>query len=121
MGKKKEPATADSFLYVCELVVLHPILNLGLSQAQNVLVGVDGSFAATDMQEVQTLGSLVQILFVTGGIAQLTAGISLDQSCSLGVILLLADDLLHDMVLLSRKLNIAVIIHIFIRKSSAIS
>ena len=52
-----------------QLVVLHPILDLGLSQTQNVLSGVQGSLAAADVQEVQTLGSLIQIFFITGGIA----------------------------------------------------
>ena len=84
-----------------QLVVSQPFLDLGLCQTQNVLGGVDGSLAAADVQEVQTLGSLVQILFVTSGIAQLAIGVSLDQGSGLGVVLLLADDLLHDVVLLS--------------------
>ena len=77
------------------LVSLLPLLDLGLSQAQDVLGGVDGSLAAADMQEVQALGSLVQVLLVTSGIAQLTERISLDQSSGLGIVLLLANDLLH--------------------------
>ena len=89
--------------YVWLLVVLHPILDLGLSQTQDVLSGVQRSLATTDVQEVQALGGLVQILLVTGGIAQLAERVSLDQSCGLGVVLLLADDLLHGMNLLSDK------------------
>ena len=101
-----------------ELVVLFPFLDLGLSQSLDVLGGVDGSLAAADVQEVQTLGSLVQIFLVTSGIAQLAIGVSLDQGCSLGVVLLLADDLLHDVVLLSSRVNMNRIIHIFLWKSS---
>ncbi len=102
--RKQKGACKSRLLLLCsELVVSQPFLDLGLSHAQNVLGGVDGSLAAADMQEVQALGSLVQILFVTSGIAQLAIGVSLDQGSGLGVVLLLADDLLHDVVLLSSE------------------
>ena len=78
------------------LVVLQPLLDLGLSQAQDVLGGVDGSLAAADVQEVQALGSLVQILLITGGVAQVAERVSLDQSSGLSVVNLLANDLLHE-------------------------
>ena len=77
-------------------MVLQPLLDLGLSQAQDVLGGVEGSLAAADVQEVQTLGSLVQVLFVAVGIAHLTEGVGLDQSSSLGILQLLANGLLHE-------------------------
>ena len=80
-----------------------PLLDLGLSQAQDVLIGIQRGLAATNVQEVQAALGLVQILLVTGGIAQLTKGLSLDQSSGFGIVLLLADDLLHRMYLLSRK------------------
>ena len=83
------------------LVGLEPLVDLGLGQTLDVLGGVDGSLAAADVQEVQAFGSLVQILLVTGGIAQLTTRICLDQGSGLGVVLLLADNLLHGMNLLS--------------------
>ena len=84
-----------------ELVVLHPILNLGLSQAQDILSGVGRSLATVYVQEVQTSGGLEQNLFVSGGIAELAYSVLLNQSGSLGVVFLLADNLLHGTNLLS--------------------
>ena len=86
-----------------ELVVLFPLLDLGLGQSLDVLGGVDGSLAANAVDEVQALGSLEQGFLVTGGIAERTDSVLLDQSSSLGIVLLLADDLLHGMNLLSFK------------------
>ena len=99
---KKESAkkqTLDS--YVWELVVLLPLLDLGLGQSLDILGGVDGSLAANAIDEVQAFGSLEQGFLVTGGIAERTDSVLLDQSSSLGIVLLLADDLLHGMNLLS--------------------
>ena len=84
-----------------KLVVLHPIIDLGLSQAQDVLGGVGGGLTAMYVQEVQASGGLEQDLLVAGRIAKVTDGVLLDQSSGLGVILLLADDLLHGTNLLS--------------------
>ena len=86
-----------------ELVVLFPLLDLGLGQSLDVLGGVDGSLAANAVDEVQALGSLEQGFLGTGGIAERTDSVLLDQSSSLGIVLLLADDLLHGMNLLSFK------------------
>ena len=109
----------SAMLYVFELVVSHPFLDLGLGQTLNVLSGVNGSFAANTVHEVQALGSLEQILLVAGGIAQLTTSVLLDQGSGLGVVLLLADDLLHGTNLLSESRNrMNVIIHILVWKSS---
>ena len=99
---KKEPAEKISrLLYVAGLVVLDPLVDLGLSQTQDVLSGVGRSLAAADMQEIQAAGSLIQILLVACGIAQLAERVSLDQSCGFGIVFLLADDLLHGIDLLS--------------------
>jgi len=76
-------------------VVLLPVFDLGLSQTDDVLSGVGRSLAADAVQEVQATGGLVQGLFVASGIAELTAGVLLDQGSGLSVVLLLADDLLH--------------------------
>ena len=84
-----------------ELVVLFPLLDLGLGQSLDVLGGIDGSLAANAVDEVQALGSLEQSFLITSGIAEGTDRVLLDQSSGLGVILLLADDLLHGMNLLS--------------------
>ena len=84
-----------------ELVVLFPFLDLGLSQSLDILGGVDGSLAANAVDEVQALGSLEQSFLVTSGIAESTDSVLLDLSSGLGVVLLLADDLLHGMNLLS--------------------
>ena len=94
---------------------IQPLLNLSLSQAQDVLGGVQRGLATANMQEVQALGSLVQILFVAVRITKGAEGVGLDQSSGLSIILALADDLLHKFNLLSLKTRI--IIHIFIRKS----
>ena len=47
------------------------------------------------VQELQTLGGLVQQFLITGGVADGAGVVSLDQSGGLGIILSLADDLLH--------------------------
>ena len=102
MAKNKKSTRLGAFLYWnFELVVLHPFLNLGLSQAQDVLSGVGRSLTTVYVQEIQTCGGLEQDLFVTGGIAEIANSVLLDQSGSLGVVLLLADDLLHGTNLLS--------------------
>ena len=102
------------------LVGLQPLLDLGLSQALDVLGGVDGSLAAADVQEVQTLGSLVQILLVAVGIAQVAEGVSLDKSSGLSIVQLLANDLLHESQTSFPKFDLTYqpIIHFFVRKSS---
>ena len=88
--------------FVCmQLVVLFPLLDLGLGQSLDILGGVDGSLAANAVDEVQALGSLEQGFLVTGRIAKSTNSVLLNQGSGLGVILLLADDLLHGMNLLS--------------------
>ena len=77
------------------LVGFQPLLDLGLSQTQDILIGIQRGLAAANMQEVQAALGLIQILLVAGGIAQLAKGLSLDQSSGFGIVLLLADDLLH--------------------------
>ena len=99
-GKEKGACGADSF-YVCRLVVLFPLLDLGLGQSLDVLGGVDGSLAANAVDKVQALGSLEQGLLVAGGIAESTDSVLLDHGSSLGVVQLLANGLLHGMNLLS--------------------
>ena len=97
-----------------ELVVLFPFLDLGLSQSLDVLGGVDGSLAANAVDEVQALGSLEQSFLVTSGIAESTDSVLLDRSSGLGVVLLLADDLLHGMNLLSFQAYVACLLYIFL-------
>ena len=77
------------------LVVLLPLLDLGLGQSLNILGGIDGSLAANAVDEVQAFGSLEQSFLITGGIAECTDSVLLDQGSGLGVVLLLADDLLQ--------------------------
>ena len=103
------------------LVVLQPLLDLGLGQALDVLGGVDGFSTAADVQEVQTLRSLVQVLLVAVGVAQVAEGVSLDQSSGLGIVNLLANDLLHELQTSFPKAVFAYapIIHICVWKSSA--
>ena len=99
------------------LVGLQPVVDLGLSQTQNVLTGVGGQLAAVNVQEVQAAGSLEQDLLVAGRIAKGAVDVLLDQSSGLGIILSLADDLLHGTNLLSNQ-QFALIIHTFPVKSS---
>ena len=66
-----------TLFYVWQLVVLHPVLNLGLGKTQDVLCGVLGSLTTAHVQEVQTLGSLIQIFLVACGIAQLAKAVCL--------------------------------------------
>ena len=84
-----------------ELVVLHPLVDLGLGHTDDVLSGVDGLFATADIQEIQTGGSLVQGLFITSRIAEEAANVLLDQSSGFGVVFLLANNLLQGSNLLS--------------------
>ena len=84
-----------------QLVILHPVVDLGLGQAQDILSGIGRGLTTANIQEIQTGGSLVQSLLITGGIAEVAAGMLLDQGSGLGVIFLLADDLLHCLDLLS--------------------
>ena len=116
---KKEPAGISRLFLICMgLVVLLPLLDLGLGQSLDVLGGVDGSLAANTVDEVQALGSLEQGFLVTSRIAELTGSELLDHGSGLGVILLLADDLLHGMNLLSfQTFCTKTIIHNFVRES----
>ena len=82
-------------------VVLDPLVDLGLCNTGDGLLSVSRSFAAVCVNEVQALGGLVQGLFVAGGIAEVAEGELLDQSSGLGIVLFLADDLLHENSLLS--------------------
>ena len=79
----------------------HPVLDLGLGQTLDVLTGMAGCLTAAEVQEVQSAGSLVQGFLIAGRIAEVAIGILLDQSGSLGVVLLLADALLPRTNLLS--------------------
>ena len=82
--------------YVLGLLVgVHPVLDLGLGQTLDVLTGMAGCLTTAEVQEVQSAGSLVQGLLIASGIAEVTMGGLLDQGSGLGVVLLLADDLLH--------------------------
>ena len=105
--------------YVWLLVVLHPILDLGLSQTQDILAGVGGGLTAMYVQEVQTGGGLEQDLLIAGRIAEVAIGTLLDQSSGLGVVFLLADDLLHRTNLLYSEITNR-IIHIIIQNARKI-
>ena len=83
------------------LVSFQPLFYLSLCQTQDVLSGVGRSFTAAHMQEVQTGFGLIQVFLIACGVTQLTASILLQQSSGFGVVLLLADDLLHGTSLLS--------------------
>ena len=99
--KNKKTAAKRLPFFMYRLVGVEPLVDLGLGQAQDVLSGVGRSLAAANMQEIQTAGSLVQILLITGRIAIGTEAVSLDQGSGLGIIFLLANDLLHGTNLLS--------------------
>ena len=92
--------TANSSLQVF-LVVFHPIVHLSLSQTQDVLLGVGRILSAVYVQEIQATGSLEQNLFVASRITKETNGVLLHQSSGFGIILFLADNLLHGTNLLS--------------------
>ena len=93
---QEKRACRSKLFWVCSgLVVLHPVVDLGLSQTQNIFSGVGRVFAAADLQEVQASGSLIQGLFIASGIAVEATDVLLDQGSGFGVVLLLADDLLH--------------------------
>ena len=96
------------------LVVLHPVVDLGLGHTQDILSGVGGVLAAADIQEIQASGGLVQGLLVTSGIAVETANVLLDQSSGLGVVFLLANNLLHGDNLLSNRNQLAGLLYIFL-------
>ena len=102
--KKGKKSLQSRLLLICmRLVVLLPLLDLGLGQSLNILGGINGSLATNAVDEVQAFRSLEQGFLVTGGIAESSDSVLLDQSSSFGIVLLLADDLLHGMNLLSFK------------------
>lgn len=101
-----------------QLVSAHPILDFGLSQTQDVLDGVGRGLAAAYMQEVQAFGGLIQVFLIACGVTQLTTSELLQQSGSFGIILLLADDLLHRTNLLSGWGLTLMIIQQIVSKSS---
>ena len=78
-------------MYLAILVILHPVVDLGLSQTQDILGGIGRSLAAHYVQEIQAAGGLVQAFLVTSGITKETTGVHLDQGSGLGIVLLLAD------------------------------
>ena len=99
-------------------MLIHPVVDFGLCQAQDVLFGIGRGFATANIQEVQTGRSLVQDFLITGGVAIVTVCIFLNQSSGFGIILFLADNLLHGKYLLSQ--NTFHIIHKFPKTSSDI-
>ena len=96
-GKKKGAPFGAPYISMS----VQPSIHLSLSQALNILTGMLRSLAATVIQEVQALGSLEQDLLVAGRITVEAVSTLLDQSSSLAVVLLLANDLLHGKCLLS--------------------
>ena len=86
-----------------QLVILNPVVDLGLGQPQDILSGIGRGLTTANIQEIKTGGSLVQSLFVTGGITKVAAGVLLDQRSGFGIVFLLADDLLHCYALLSGR------------------
>ena len=101
MSRKKRTAMRSPWYVLGLLVGVHPVLDLGLGQTLDVLTGMAGCLTTAEVQEVQSAGSLVQGLLIASGIAEVTMSGLLDQGSGLGVVLLLADDLLHGMNLLS--------------------
>ena len=92
---------------------LQPGIHLGLGQTQDVLGGVGGILAAANVQEVQASGGLLQGLLVASGIAEETADILLNQGSGLGVVFLLADDLLHGMTSFRCSFLLTRVLYIF--------
>ena len=86
-----------------DVVLGLPSGNLGLSQTLDVLGGVDGLGATVDVDKELAVSGLVQALLVAGGIAELATGVLADQLSVLGIVLNLADDLLHGRKLLSSE------------------
>jgi len=91
MSRKKRLQTQPLW----KSVGLKPIVDLGLSQTQDVLGGIGRSLAAANIDEVQAAGSLVQSFLIAGRIAVVAVGALLDQSSGFGVVLLLTDRLLY--------------------------
>ena len=87
-------------------VLFGPVGNFGFGQTQDILGGVGRSLAAYYVQEVQTGRGLIQALFVTGRITQVTAGVLLDQGRSLGIVLFFSFYLFHGTSLLSLVLTL---------------
>ena len=76
-------------------MIFHPVVDLGLSQTENVLRRIRRALTAADVQEVKATGGLVQGFLVAGRIAEAAADVLLDQGSGRGVVLFLANDLLH--------------------------
>ena len=104
---EKATAYCSRFKRYVLLVGGQPLLDLGFGQTLNGLFRVGRILAAVAIYKVQAFGSLEQGFLVAGGIAERTDSALLDQSSGLGIILLLADDLLHGMNLLSFRTQYA--------------
>ena len=96
-----------------QLVILHPVVDLGLGHTNDILGGIGGGLTTANIQEIQTGGSLEQDLLVASGIAEVTNGVLLDQGSGLGVVLLLADDLLHGIEPPFQNFDACVLLYIF--------
>lgn len=84
-------------------VGFQPCLDLGLCQTVNGLFGIGGVLTAVTVHKVQTLGVLEQNLLIAGRIAKIADNTLLNNGSSFGIVLFLADDLLHGICLLSSK------------------
>ena len=72
-----------------------PLLGLSGRDALDVFLGVDRLLTAVDVDEILAALGDVEGLLVAGGIAELAAGELGNQGRGLGIVLDLADDLLH--------------------------
>ena len=88
LSRKKSLPKQTLFNVRC-LVSSHPLVNLSLCHADDVLGGVGRGFAAANIQEVQASGGLVQAFLVTGGVAVEAADELLDQGSGFGIVLFL--------------------------------
>ena len=77
------------------LLVVLPGLDFVSGQTLNGLFGVGGFSSAVTIQEELTALGLVQGFFIPFGIAEYAENFLLNQFGSVGIVLDLADDLLH--------------------------
>ena len=70
-------------------------VGFGLGQANNVFLGIGGSLTTQNMEKVQTTGGLVECFFIAGRVAKITKSVLLYNSSGFGIVLFLANNLLH--------------------------
>lgn len=70
-------------------------MGLGFAYTKNVFFWVRRILAAADIDKVKPVRGLIQCFLISGRIAEIAVGVSLNYACGFCIIFLFANDLLH--------------------------